>query len=165
MRYRLRTLLIVLVIGPMAIACCFWFVAWSRLNTTNCGGNSAALSDVRCYVTIAQMAADESTEGQFLVTQATPSQLNWLSEIASDPWLRGGQLLVSMKPYRLEPSEPRRIIAVCDRPFTNVPRYIFGQAPPTHAAAYSDGSTALLTATEFAALDRSTMIPLNQLVP
>jgi hypothetical protein len=76
MRYRLRTLLIVLTIGPMAIACCFWFVARNRLNTTNCGGNNAALTDVRGYMTIAQMAADESTEGQFLVTQATPSQLN-----------------------------------------------------------------------------------------
>ena len=134
MQYRLRTLLIALALGPMAIACCFWFVAWNRLNTTNCGGNIEALSDVRGYVTIAQMAGDESTEGQFLLTQATRSQLNWLSEIASDPWLRGGQLLVSMKPYRLESSELRRIIAVCDRPFRNVPRYIFGEAPPTHAA-------------------------------
>lgn len=161
-RFSLRTLLIALALGPMVLAL---GSAWSRLGWTNCGGNNAALADVRSYAIIAQMAADESTEGEFLVTSATAGQLNWLSEIANDSWLRGGQILVSMKPYRLESSEPRRIIAVCDRPFRNVPRYIFGEAPPTHAAAYSDGSTALLTAKEFAALDRSTMIPLNQLIP
>jgi hypothetical protein len=161
MRFRLRTLLIVLALGPPAMG--LWS-AYERLKWSNCGGNNAALSDVRMYAIFLQNAADESAKGEFDIASATPKQLSQLAEIAHDPWLRGGQLLVSSKPYRLEPLEERRIIVVCDRPFRNVPRYVFGEAPPTHAAAYSDGSTALLSARAFAALDRSALMPLNEIV-
>ena len=153
--------MIVLAVGPVVLAL---FPAWNQFNSTNCGGNNAARNVVQCYAIIAQNAADESASGEFLVTSATPMQLKQLSQIARDPWLRGGQLLVSTTPYRLAPSEPRRLIVVFDRPFRNVPRYVFGEAPPTHVAGYSDGSTALLTVKEFAALDRSTLIPLSEIV-
>src|SRR5688572_11247892 len=161
LRYKLRTLLILLAIGPPLLAT---FVAWDRINTTNCGGNNAALSDVRSYATFTQCAADDSIDGEFRVTSATAKQLKQFAEIAHDPWLRGGQFLVSTKPYRSEASEPRRIIIVCDRPFTNVPRYVFGEGPPTYAAGFSDGSTSLLMAKDFATLDRSSLVPLNEIV-
>src|SRR5436190_6333576 len=123
LRYKLRTLLIVLAVAPMVLAT---FFAWDRINTSNCGGNNAALSDVRAYAIFIQCAADESANGEFLITAPTPKQRKQLAEIAHDPWLRGGQLLVSTKPNRSEPSEPRRIVIVCNRPFKNVPRYVFG---------------------------------------
>ena len=159
--YSLRTLLIALAVGPLALAL---FLSWDRINGTNCGGNNAALSDVRAYAIFIQCAANESKDGVFLVTSATPKQRKQLAEIAHDPWLRGGQLLVSKVPYRLQTTEPRRIVAVCDRPFTNVPRHVFGEAPPTHAVGFSDGSSSLLTSREFAGLDRSSLVPLNEVI-
>jgi hypothetical protein len=160
MRYRLRTLMMVLALGPPMLG---MLCSWHRINGTNCGGNNAALNDVRNYAVFIQRAADENTNGEFLISAATTRQCKQLAEIAHDPWLRGGQLLVSTKPYRSTASEPRRIVAVCDGAFANVPRRVFGEAPPTHAAGFSDGSTSLLTANEFDALDRSSFISLNEI--
>jgi hypothetical protein len=161
MRYKLRTLLILMAVGPPGIG--VWS-AYERFSASNCGGNNAALCYVRMYSIFLENAADESPNGEFDVTSATPRQRTQLAEIAHCPWLRGGQILVSIRPYRSEPSEPRRIVAVCDRAFRNVPRYVFGTAPPTFAASFSDGSTALLTAKEFDALDRSAFGSLIEII-
>ena len=161
MRYRLRTLLIVFALTALVLAGAVTVaqVSWWRMRTSNCGGNSAALTDARLYTIIMQMAAEENAAGEFRITSATPNQRKQLATIAQED----AHFLVSTQPYRLD-SGPRRIVIVCHRPYTNVPRRPFGTAPPTHAVGYSDGSTALLTTTEFAALDRSSLTPLNEIL-
>jgi hypothetical protein len=161
MRFRLRTLLIVLALAPAAIGT---FVALDRLNTSNCGGNNAALADVQTCAYMIQAFAEESPKGEFVVTALTAEQCRELKQVANDGWLNGGQLLVSTEPFRVDSFGSHRLLIVCDRPFTNVPRYVFGHAPPTHAAAYSDGTTALLTTREFAALDPSKLVSLNEIL-
>jgi len=161
MRYRLRTLLILLALGPAAIGT---FVAWERLSTTNCGGNNAALTDAQLYLVLVQAHAIESPKTEWVATKLTAGQRQDLRQLADDPWLLGGQFLVSTEPFGVDSFRNRRLLIVCDRPFTNVPRYVFGQAPPTHAAAYSDGTTALLSKEEFAGLDRSKLVSLSELL-
>ncbi len=73
-------------------------------------------------------------------------------------WLPGSKLLVAAGPIVLSEERPRNILAVCDTPFDNVPRRIFGRAPLTHAVGYSDGSNGLISVQEFRRLDLSEFI-------
>ena len=132
--------------------------------TTNCGGNSAALAAVSTYVTLARVEAMDSPEHSFRVTAATPQQREQLVRLPGASWLRRAHLLVSTTPVPAESPE-RRVIIVCDSPYTNVPRRWFGSVPPSHATGFSDGSTRLISSAEFAALDRSTFVALNELYP
>jgi hypothetical protein len=150
---------IIIAILAMAVA-----LIAPALSTTNCGGNSAALANVRSYMLFVQRAAAESPDHQFLITSATAEQRRELSDLASDVWVKGAHYLVSTAPYRDASPEPRRVLMVCDIPFTNVPRRYLLRSPPTHAASFSDGTTGLISVAEFEALDRSTLRPLDELL-
>jgi hypothetical protein len=131
---------------------------------SNCGGNTAALHDVKWYSLIVQLAAEENPKHEFRIDRVTRDQQDELAQIANDFWVSGARFLVSTRPYQLEsPAQPRLII-VCDRPYRNVPSRLIGSAPPTHAAAFSDGSRRLLSVAEFEAIDRSALVPLDELL-
>jgi len=136
---------------------------------SNCGGNSAALFVVSTYATIARMAAEESGDHTFRATAVTPEQRGQLADIARYHWIPSARFLISTTPLSSQQSLPRRIIAVCDTPYRNVPQHRIGwwiiPAPATHAAAFSDGSTALISPAEFAALGRSSFKFLDELYP
>jgi hypothetical protein len=132
---------------------------------SNCGGNSAALSHVGTYLAIIRLGASESPRGVFDVDSLTLQQWQRLQEISSEPWIARDQFLVSSLPFREAGPGPRRVIIVCDRPFTNVPRRLCGiAAPPCHAVGYSDGTRDLISVAEFEALDRSTLVPLDEVL-
>ena len=131
---------------------------------SNCGGNTAALYVVHKYQLVAEWAAAESPNHEFAASSATAQQREDLESIANNSWIGGSHILVSSQPYRPRRAGPRTIVAVCDTPYRNVPRRILGLAPPTHAAAYSDGSVGLISVAEFEALDRTSLIPLDELL-
>lgn len=131
---------------------------------SNCGGNAAALSAVKHYSLLVRLAAAEYSNGEFTIARATPRQREELAGIANGVWTPETRFLVFPAPCRLRSSEPPRLIIVCDRPYRNVPRRFFGSAPPTHAAAYSDGSCRLISVAEFAAIDRKSLVPLGELL-
>lgn len=157
MQYRLRTLLIALAFVPPLVGA---FAAWNQMISSNCGGNNAAMSSIELYLMVVQNAAWESPDGQFSVTEADSAQRGSLTTVANNGWIGNAQFLVSAEPV----TGPRRLLIVCDRPFTNVPRYIYGRAPPAHAAGYSDGTTALISAHKYVSLDKSTLIALNEIL-
>jgi hypothetical protein len=161
MRYGLWTLL---VLGTIALPVLAALQVLPRFGYTNCGGNNAAQSDVRMYLALAHVAAMNSPTEEFAVELATLEERQHLAQIADDLWLGGGGFLVCTKPIRFDESARPRVVIVCDRAFTNVPRYVFGTAPPTHAIGLSDGSTALISAKEFAAMDKSSFVPLAQIL-
>jgi len=130
--------------------------------TTDCGGNSAALTAVSTYVMLARSEAMEGPDHGFRITSATPEQRAEVAHLPGAPWLRRAHFLVSTAPITAESSE-RHIIIVCDTPYRNVPRRWIGSAPAMHAAGFSDGSTALISLAEFASLDRSRFITLDEL--
>ena len=133
--------------------------------TTNCGGNSAALAQVQGIALIAHVGTFDTPDHSFRFTAANAEQREQLTYYSRTHWLRSARFLVSTGPVSEHEAQPRRIIAVCDTPYRNVPRRWIGSAPPTHAAAFAEGSHGLISTAEFAALDRSTFTPLDELYP
>ena len=141
--------------------------------STNCGGNSAALNEVHGIALAALVYASDAPDHSFRFTTPTALQRGELVHYGRTHWCPRARFLVSTAPihevpFPLQPEhtrQQRRIITVCDTPYTNVPRQRFGSAPPTHAAGYSDGSYGLISLAEFAALDRTTFVPIDELYP
>ena len=155
----------------LAVSAGFFLPVFST--PTNCGGNSAALSEVHGIALAALLNACDSPDHSFRFTTPTAWQREQLTHYGHTHWCPRARFLVSTAPiYELplplppEHERPqRRVITVCDTPYNNVPRKRFGSAPPTHAAGYSDGSYGLISLAEFAALDRTTFVPIDELYP
>ena len=130
---------------------------------SNCGGNSAALAEVRCIALAAVVYASDAPDHTFRFTIPTAWQRGELAHYGRTHWCRDARFLVSISPIFEQERQQHRIITVCDKPYTNVPRQRFGSAPPTHAAGFSDGSCGLISKAEFAALDRTMFIPIDEL--
>ncbi len=162
LRWKLRTAILLIV--SIAVLMGVFVAIAPTFQGSNCGGNSAALNDVRMYSIIVRGAAAESPDHQFDIASATAEQRDWLSQIADDFWIRPGRFLVSPQPYRIQPSGLREVIIVCDTPYRNIPRRILCSAPPTHAAAFSDGTIGLISVAEFESLDHDSLTPLNELL-
>jgi hypothetical protein len=134
-------------------------------DSTNCGGNSAALAAVGDYLGVALVGANDSSDGRFDVKAATAKQRRQISRLSGASWLRRAHFLVSTALFTPHSGELRRVLIVCDTPYTNVPQRRFFKSPPTHAAGFSDGTTGLISPKEFAALDRSTFVAIDVLFP
>jgi hypothetical protein len=133
--------------------------------STNCGGNSAALVQVTEIAIVARLGTFDTPDHSFRFSTANAEQREQLSYLSRTHWLHGARFLVSTAPVSKHEAEPRRIIVVCDTPYRNVPRQWIGSAPPTHAVSFADGSKGLISVAEFAALDHSALVPLDELYP
>ena len=155
-----------LLVGVLAVLAVGTVMVYPLLySSTNCGGNTAALNQVKEYALFANMAVDNSTNHTFQVSAVPPEQREQLARLAHCSWMPNARFFVSTTPLSTNESHLRRLIIVCDTPYSNVPRYWLGSAPPTHAAGFSDGSSALISPAEFAALDRSSFAFLDELYP
>ena len=132
---------------------------------SNCGGNSAALAAVNSYVTVTVVAAMDNPDRTFNPKAMTPEWRTQISHLPGADWVRHAHFLVSTVSFVPRSTEPRRVVIVCDTPYTNVPRQRFFRSPPTHAAGFSDGTTGLISPKVFAALDRSTFVAIDELYP
>ncbi|EDY15775.1 hypothetical protein CfE428DRAFT_6703 [Chthoniobacter flavus Ellin428] len=137
----------------------------STTYTTNCGGNSAALARVRNIATLARAAAMEAPDHSFQFTAVRAEQRELFSDLRQNHWLPNAHFLVCTVPLSADGAQSHRVIVVCDTAYNNVPRRWIGTAPSTHAAAFADGSSGLISAQEFAALDRSQFTPFDELFP
>ena len=160
MRYRIHTLLLALAVTPPVLA---GVLAWNRLNMTNCGGNGAAVSRVREICLVALMIADTKGSREFSISLLSQQDRDRLSSLAEYGWTRDAKYFISAKSFAVGIANPKELVVFCNRPFTNVPRHIFGEAPPTYAVGFSDGSTSLITARQFATLDKSAFVCLSEL--
>jgi hypothetical protein len=158
-RWTLRTALLWIAAFAVLLA----ILAGMPDSGSNCGGNSAAIWNVHQYYMIVDSAATSRPNHRFTIASATPQEREDLAAVARGPWIGGARYLVSTQPYQAGAHGPRRLIIVCDTPFRNVPRRLI-PSDPTHAAAYSDGTVALITASEYAALDHSVLLPLDQML-
>jgi hypothetical protein len=120
---------------------------------------------VRQYALLASVGATDSPDHTFRVGTATAEQRKELAELTHYFWIPSARFLVSTASMSERESQPRRVIVVCDTPYSNVPRRWIGSAPPAHAAGFSDGSAGLISPAEFAALDRSLFAFLDVLYP
>ena len=139
----------------------------------NHDGNFAALRFCAHYTGFLDTEmANNPTRRPLLLTSISPEIRAQFADIArprrSTP---NAHYLVSTQPFvRAEPEasanhKNRRIVIVCDMPYTNVPMRKFWHAPPTHAVGYSDETTGLISPAEFAKLDLSKFKRLDELFP
>jgi hypothetical protein len=148
------------------VAVCLLFTGHSWLQfemTSNCGGNSAALSVVQNLAITAKASTYDGPNHTFCFPDATPIQRQALVECAGHLPKRGPHYLVATGLIMEDDPQPRRVIAVCDKAYTNVPKSFFG-SPHTHAAGYADGSSGLISPTEFNALDRTKFVAIDTLL-
>ena len=134
-------------------------------HTTNCGGNCAARAN--CAIVAASLAIEPSRhpDGTISFLDPSPELRRSLPGLARQSWLPDARFLVLAEPFYSRTSLPRLVVYVCDRPYSNVPECLLFSAPPTHAAVYSDGSMALISTSDFAALDFSRFRDLKELYP
>jgi hypothetical protein len=133
--------------------------------TTNCGGNNAALTNVVLIADFARDWAAHSRDHTFRFVAANHEQQNWLATLSENHWCHGARFLVTTDPIVDTISEESLVIVVSDTPYQNIPKQIFGSAPPTYAAAFSDGGHRLISLDELARLDRSRYIALDEIAP
>lgn len=155
-----RFIVIVVVILSVAI------VALSltpMMRPTNCGGNSAALAHVSSISHFAIASSMDRPDHSFAFTKLTETELRDLAHRARFGWIRSARFLVTSRELTFPPSE-RYAVVVCDTPYRNVPERTFGLAPPTHAVAYSDGTTELISPAEYSVLVQNAFIDLATIV-
>ena len=158
----MREFRVAMVIVCLAAFSCLAIVLPSILDAYNCGGNSAALAAVTTYSMIVDLGAERRADHTFSLASATPEERERIASATSPTWIGTGRYLISTQPVRVLPGEARHMIIVCDRAFSNVPRrYLFAN-PPTHAVAYSDGTTEMISKERYAALELSSFIPADQ---
>ena len=133
------------------------------MKRSNCGGNSAALSACKAYITILQLWAADHHGESFHFDQADTQTRQQLGRLPGASWIRSGRLMARLDEVRVEAAADKRIIMVCDHPYDNVPQRIFGTSPMAHAVAYSNGETGLISPQQFARLGLSGFVDLQSL--
>jgi len=130
---------------------------------SNCGGNSAALSHVKNILLTALAAKMETPEQSFDWSHLDPETQASLASLSHSHWIRNARFLVYTGPITWGEAQASQPMVICDTPFNNVPRRWLGSAPLTHAAAFADGSTRLISVDEFAQLDLGDYVALDHL--
>ena len=140
-----------------ALVLCGAFFLPALTRPSNCGGNSAALSACKSVAVCIRLIAAERGDGPVSIGGLRAAEREHFKQVAGLNWLGGARILVTPEIRGGQPSG-KEIIAVCDRAFDNVPRRRLGKAPLTHAVAYADGSTALMSIDEFQRVDLSRFV-------
>jgi len=133
--------------------------------TSNCGGNSAALNVCNRYLLTIKLAVRDSGQASLSITNIPAADRPGLAQDARNHWISKARFLVTTAPIKIAPDAGKRILIVCDTPYSNVPQRRFVRAPATHAVGYSDGTTDLISPAEFEKLDKSSFVPLDELFP
>ena len=159
-----NTLKWLIALGVPAV---LWGVlAYSFANLPNPGGNNAAGLQCRNYVVTALVSVTMNPDHTFRVTAVGAQDRNQLAELSRSSRIPDAHFLVSVTPLtESDIAKPRRILVVCDRPFPHFPERLIFSGPLDHAVGYSDGSAGRISTAEFATLDRSTFVRLDELYP
>jgi hypothetical protein len=105
-----------------------------------------------------QVVATERAERPFSIVDLSRTERESFRNPIGLSWLPGARLLVTPEPVSITLNGPKKVIAVCDEPFDNVPRRLFGKSPLSHAVAFSDGTTGLLSVADFKRSDFSRFV-------
>src|SRR5207247_8604309 len=159
MTFRMRWLLL----GSTAIVVVAAGMMLPAMKRSNCGGNSAALSACKAYITISHCRAADHHGESFHFDQADTQTRQQLGRLPGASWIRSGRLMARLDEVRVEAAADKRIIMVCDHPYDNVPQRIFGTSPMAHAVSYSNGETGLISPQQFARLSLSGFVDLQSL--
>ncbi|HMJ89896.1 MAG TPA: hypothetical protein VK530_08770 [Candidatus Acidoferrum sp.] len=158
-----KTLMVALGLGAAVVACGAAMLPLLA-RPTNCGGNSAALGACKNIALNLVLAATEREGTAVSVTNLTSEEREYFRHISGISWLGTATVFATREPVNAD-KQPRQLIAVCNKAYDNVPQRRFGNAPFTHAVAYGDGSSGLISVEEFRELDLSRFIDAKTLAP
>jgi len=151
------------MLGSVAILIVAAGLSFPAMQRSNCGGNSAALTACRGYITFLQSWAADHHGQRFYCGQADSQTRQELGSLLGASWIRSARLLARVEDVVVDSAANKRIIMVCDRAYDNVPQRVFGRSPMAHAVAYSTGETGLIPPEEFSRLDLGGFIDLRTL--
>lgn len=145
------------LIGGVAVALviCGAILLPALARPSNCGGNSAALAACQTVSLCFQLIADERGDAAVSIHELNENERGYFKHVSGLNWIGPGRVLVTTERVGTDGATGKAVIAVCDKPFDNVPRRLFGKAPLAHAVAYADGHTSLISTDEFQRLDLS----------
>jgi hypothetical protein len=149
---RAKRVMIGCVAGVLAL-CAVGILLPAFTPASNCGGNSAALTACRSVAICFQLAAVDHRNRPVAVGEMTAAELAEFGAPHGLNWLHDSTVLVTAAKVSVGEAGGREVIAVCNRAYDNVPRRWLIRAPFTHAVAYADGSTGLISPDEFRRLD------------
>jgi hypothetical protein len=107
-----------------------------------------------------ELIAAERPSALISVAELTKEQFEKLQQAARSSWIDGSAILVTRNQIVFGDKAMKQLVAVCTRAYDNVPERVIRRAPMTHAAAYADGTTDLISNERFNAIDRSTFVEL-----
>jgi hypothetical protein len=150
------------------LVCAVWLLIAPTLSlSSNCGGNSAAMNVCRTFTTHVWLAAAESdvTVDEPVTLAALLASLSdaEITDATQSHWISAAFLIRDpSKPFQLG---TREILIVSDRPYSNVPRpSIFNlyRGNPAHAIGYADGTSGLISPSDFRNLDPSKLVTIRE---
>jgi hypothetical protein len=121
--------------------------------SSNCGGNSAALSSCSSYAAILGLWSVDHPGQLFSYEMASTDVRRELAKVPSHWIPPPHRFLAKLRQVRIDPKGSKAILMVCDDAYDNVPQRMFGRGPMSHAVAYSTGDVGLISPDEFARLD------------
>lgn len=133
------------------------------LSKSSCGGNSAALAACGSAVVTFDMVSSDHKDRPVSITTMTAVERACFRDLAGLSWIRPATVLVTRAPVQVGAEGAGQIVAVCNTPFSNVPERLFGKIPLTHAVAYADRRTALISVEDFRRLDLHDFIDVRTL--
>ncbi len=132
-------------------------------SSSNCGGNSAALSSCK-QILIYDRWARGTNNASFDLAQLDAVDLTNFFRTVANHWTPDAGYW--LRTNGLSSTTSRQIAVVCDHAYDNVPQptvWNVYRRNPAHAVGYSDGTTGLISPTEFQSLDRRGFISLTAL--
>lgn len=142
--------LIMLIVAVVAAG-----TIWAMFTqTTNCGGNGAALPACATSVMEIKRAPVDTGKNYYDINKLPLDQRIGLVRCANNHWITGAKIFLRTN-VALN-SEKKQILAVCDTPYGNIPQPTIWNGYRknlAHAVGYSDGTTGLIKPEEFKKLN------------
>jgi hypothetical protein len=146
----------------VAVIACGAFLLPTLARSTNCGGNSAAITYCK-DASLSLVLAAKDRGAAVSATNLTESERENFRHLSRMTWLGTATVLVALEPVSPE-NNRHQLLAVCSKPYDNVPQRMIGKAPLTHAVAYSDGSSGLISIDDFRKLDLKKFVDVKTLI-
>jgi hypothetical protein len=151
-------------IGIGAVLAVALFAGVVLTMTTNCGGNSYALTACQEFVITAQVASNSNTNSFVTANKIDDETLYTLSR---EHWGTTGSDFLIKTNFFVTNSTNREIIIVSTIEFANVPQpaiWNLYRKNPAHAVGYSDGTSGLISPFEFSNLNLNGFASISSLM-
>lgn len=149
--------------GLLFAAVCFTVLLPLLARPSNCGGNSATLSNCNQIITYSRLF---SVTNSFLpdAQQMDSDDRKRFLDLAGNHWTADARYWV--RTNNADPNNSTQVVVFCDQVFDNVPQPTLGnlhKRTPAHAIGFANGTTALISPAAFAQIPKGDFAPIATL--